>query len=228
MLFCSAPRRTDTVHRTNAPVVPSAPIEAPSAAITNPGLASSTTKPSHQVIALRSCRSSTTAVANAFSSPSELCDWTNLSGAPRFYQPRRTWSTKVWSDGQRRCEPVELGRGLDLFVQRDRRMRMSEKQWAGEPYFGLGYDWDPDWLLTDRQLELRELLIGRCEKEVRPHAKASDDRLEFPRRNLELLGEHGFLGLTVPEEYGGLREKPVGFSMGCGEIPGPGGGVGGV
>ena len=37
----------------------------------------------------------------------------------------------------------------------------------------------------------------------------------FPRRNLELLGEHGFLGLTVPEEYGGLGEDHVAYSMVC-------------
>ena len=50
---------------------------------------------------------------------------------------------------------------------------------------------------------------------MRANAKRSDDELLFPRRNLELLGEHGFLGLTVPEEYGGLGENHVGFSMVC-------------
>jgi alkylation response protein AidB-like acyl-CoA dehydrogenase len=92
---------------------------------------------------------------------------------------------------------------------------MSEKKWGGEPYFGLGYDWDPDWLLTDRQRELRELLIELCQKELRANAKTSDDNLEFPRRNLELLGEHGFLALTVPEEYGGLGENHVAYAMTC-------------
>ena len=38
MLFCSAPRQIEIVHRTKAPVVPRAPIEPPSAAIRNPGL----------------------------------------------------------------------------------------------------------------------------------------------------------------------------------------------
>ena len=75
---------------------------------------------------------------------------------------------------------------------------MAEKMWGGEPFFGLGYEWDPDWLLTDRQRELRDLLIELCEKEMRANAKISDDELKFPRRNLELLGEHGFLALTVP------------------------------
>ncbi|MCL2417943.1 MAG: acyl-CoA/acyl-ACP dehydrogenase [Conexibacteraceae bacterium] len=92
---------------------------------------------------------------------------------------------------------------------------MSEKMWNGEPFWGLGYEWDPDWVLTDRQRELRELLIELCEKEMRANAKVSDDNLEYPRRNLELLGEHGFLGLTVPTEYGGLGESHVAFHMTC-------------
>src|SRR5215472_7267553 len=87
--------------------------------------------------------------------------------------------------------------------------------WGSEPYWGLGYDWDPDWLLTDRQKELRSLLIELCEQEMRENAKRSDDELKFPRRNLELLGEHGFLALTVPEEYGGLGQDHVAYSMVC-------------
>src|SRR3989440_2572824 len=92
---------------------------------------------------------------------------------------------------------------------------MSEKTWGGEPFWGLGYDWDPDWVLTDRQKELRELLIELCEKEMRTNAKISDDELKFPRRNLELLGEHGFLGLTVPTEYGGLGQDHVAYAVTC-------------
>jgi alkylation response protein AidB-like acyl-CoA dehydrogenase len=90
---------------------------------------------------------------------------------------------------------------------------MSEKMWGSEPFWGLGYDWDPDWILTDRQKELRATLIELCEKEMRANAKRSDDDLLFPRRNLELLGEHGFLALCVPEEYGGLGENHVGYAM---------------
>ena len=92
---------------------------------------------------------------------------------------------------------------------------MSEKMWGSEPFWGLGYEWDPDWFLTDRQKELRATLIELCEKEMRANAKRSDDELLFPRRNLELLGEHGFLGLTVPEEYGGLGENHVAYAMTC-------------
>ncbi|MBA3333635.1 MAG: acyl-CoA dehydrogenase family protein, partial [Actinobacteria bacterium] len=92
---------------------------------------------------------------------------------------------------------------------------MSEKMWGSEPFWGLGYEWDPDWFYTDRQKELRSLLIELCEKELRANAKRSDDELLYPRRNLELLGEHGFLALTVPEEYGGLGENHVAYGMVC-------------
>src|SRR3979411_2098166 len=90
---------------------------------------------------------------------------------------------------------------------------MSEKTWGGEAFWGLGYEWDPEWVLNDRQRELRDLLIELCEKEMRTNAKVSDDELKFPRRNLELLGEHGFLALTVPTEYGGLGQDHVGYAM---------------
>ena len=92
---------------------------------------------------------------------------------------------------------------------------MTDKMWGSEPFWGLGYDWDPDWVYTEKQKELRATLIELCEKELRANAKRFDDELMFPRRNLELLGEHGFLGLTVPEEYGGLGENHVAYSMVC-------------
>ena len=67
----------------------------------------------------------------------------------------------------------------------------DEKMWGAEPFWGLGYEWDPDWVLTDRQKELRATLIQLCEQELRDNAKRSDDELLFPRRNLELLQEDG-------------------------------------
>ena len=92
---------------------------------------------------------------------------------------------------------------------------MAEKMWGTEPFWGMGYDWDPDWVLTERQKELRETLIGLCEKEMRANAKRSDDELLYPRRNFELLAENGFLSLIVPEEHGGLGENHVAFAMVC-------------
>ena len=43
----------------------------------------------------------------------------------------------------------------------------KEKMWGSEPYWGLGHDWNPDWMLTDRQKELRATLIELCQQEMR-------------------------------------------------------------
>ncbi len=92
---------------------------------------------------------------------------------------------------------------------------MAEKMWGDEEFWGLGYDWDPDWVLTEKQKDLRVKLIDLCENEMRANAKRSDDELLYPRRNFEILAENGFLSLTVPEEYGGMGESHVCFSMVC-------------
>jgi alkylation response protein AidB-like acyl-CoA dehydrogenase len=97
----------------------------------------------------------------------------------------------------------------------DEGEEIVEKTWGDEPFWGLGYEWDPDWFLTERQQELRAKLIDLCEKEMRANAKRSDDELLYPRRNFEILAENGFLALTVPEEYGGLGENHVAYSMVC-------------
>ncbi|MBO0873935.1 MAG: acyl-CoA/acyl-ACP dehydrogenase, partial [Pseudonocardia sp.] len=92
--------------------------------------------------------------------------------------------------------------------------RLSEPtRWRGEPFWGVASDWDPDWPLTERHRELRDTVIELCAREMRANAERSDDELRFPRRNLELLGEHGFLALTVPERYGGLGGDHLAFAL---------------
>jgi isovaleryl-CoA dehydrogenase len=55
---------------------------------------------------------------------------------------------------------------------------------------------------TDR--DLRDAIRRFVQKEVRPVAARMDREDWFPRDVFRALGEAGFLGLTVPEAYGGL------------------------
>src|SRR6202022_2846633 len=68
---------------------------------------------------------------------------------------------------------------------------------------------------ASRQRTAADLLIELSQQEMRRNAKVSAAELKFPRRNLELLLEHGFLALTVPAEYGGLGEDHVAYAMTC-------------
>ena len=70
-----------------------------------------------------------------------------------------------------------MGQGVDLAHV---EVCMTEKMWGSEPFWGLGYEWDPDWVYTDRQKELRAKLIELCETDLRSNAKRFDDELMFP------------------------------------------------
>lgn len=89
----------------------------------------------------------------------------------------------------------------------------GEKMWGGKPYFGLGYDFDPQWLFTPQQLEIQEKLIALCEKTLRPNAIVSDRERIFPRKNMEALASLGLLSLHVPKEYGGLGQNHLCVAM---------------
>ena len=87
------------------------------------------------------------------------------------------------------------------------------KKWGDEDFWGLGYEWDPQWLLTDKQKELQTKLIELARTTLRDNAVESDKKLLFPRKNFEALAKLGLLGLIVPKELGGMGENHVCAAM---------------
>ena len=85
---------------------------------------------------------------------------------------------------------------------------MSEtKRWGADEFWGLSFDWDPQWILTAEQRELQATLIDLCQTTMRENAVESDRGLVFPRKNFEALASLGLLGLIVPKELGGRGES---------------------
>jgi alkylation response protein AidB-like acyl-CoA dehydrogenase len=87
------------------------------------------------------------------------------------------------------------------------------KKWGDEDFWGLGYEWDPQWVLTDKQKELQTKLIELARTTLRDNAVESDKKLLFPRKNFEALAKLGLLGLIVPKELGGMGENHVCAAM---------------
>ena len=65
------------------------------------------------------------------------------------------------------------------------------KMWGSEEFWGLGYDYDPQWLLTPAQKEIQTKLIDLCRTTLRENAVESDRRLLFPRKNFEAMASLG-------------------------------------
>lgn len=50
------------------------------------------------------------------------------------------------------------------------------KKWGAGEYWGVSSDYDPDWLLTEKQKKLRDDLIELCRVKIRPFAVSNVDQ----------------------------------------------------
>jgi hypothetical protein len=59
---------------------------------------------------------------------------------------------------------------------------MRDKLWGSEPFWDLGNEWDPDWVLTDRPHEMRDArpTVDGRDEEGRPSAAASPRAVHDP------------------------------------------------
>ena len=57
--------------------------------------------------------------------------------------------------------------------------------------------------LTENQILIRNTIRDYAEKHIRPDIMKYDEAQEFPMQIMQQLGELGFMGILVPEEYGG-------------------------
>ena len=67
--------------------------------------------------------------------------------------------------------------------------------------------------LTDNQIIIRNTIREFAEKNIRPVIMDYDELQKFPMEIMKQLGELGFLGILVPEEYGGANLGYVEYAI---------------
>jgi len=72
--------------------------------------------------------------------------------------------------------------------------------------------------LTDEQKMVRETIRDFSESEIKPGVMERDEKAEFPTEIIKKLGELGFLGMQVPEQYGGTEMDTVSHVIALEEI----------
>jgi butyryl-CoA dehydrogenase len=73
-------------------------------------------------------------------------------------------------------------------------------------------------LLDDLQEQIRDAVRDFAINRLAPGAAARDRDSSFPREELKELGELGFLGMLVSEEYGGSQTGTVAYALALEEI----------
>lgn len=62
-----------------------------------------------------------------------------------------------------------------------------------------------DFALTEEQKAMQEMARSFAEKEIAPFADKWDEEHYYPREIIKKMGELGFFGTIIPEEYGGTN-----------------------
>ncbi|HLB00961.1 MAG TPA: acyl-CoA dehydrogenase [Bacteroidota bacterium] len=71
---------------------------------------------------------------------------------------------------------------------------------------------------TETQQMIRETARKFAEEELAPDSIERDEKEEFPHGGIKKLGELGFMGMMVPEEYGGAGLDMVSYILALEEI----------
>lgn len=75
-----------------------------------------------------------------------------------------------------------------------------------------------DFELTDAQRMFQETARQFADKEIVPIAEKVDELGQFPRETVQKLGELGFMGVAVPEAYGGAGADTVSYVVALEEV----------
>ena len=74
--------------------------------------------------------------------------------------------------------------------------------------------------LTEDQEMVRKVAHDFSEKEIEPVASENDRKHKFPAEIIDKLGELGFMGMVVPEQYGGSGSDYLSYIIAIEEISG--------
>ena len=75
-----------------------------------------------------------------------------------------------------------------------------------------------DFSFTEEQLMIQQAARDFAQREIAPVAAEFDASGKFPEATIRMAGELGFMGVEVPEEYGGAGLDAVGFALVMEEI----------
>jgi alkylation response protein AidB-like acyl-CoA dehydrogenase len=72
--------------------------------------------------------------------------------------------------------------------------------------------------LSDEHRMIRDMARDFAETEIAPIAAHYDETGEFPRETIAKMGAHGFMGIAVPEKYGGAGMDTMAYVLALEEI----------
>lgn len=73
-------------------------------------------------------------------------------------------------------------------------------------------------ILSEDQMMIRDMAADFAREQLRPHAEQWSRNHQFPRDAITQMGELGFMGMTIPEEWGGAGTDSLSYVLALEEI----------
>ena len=70
-----------------------------------------------------------------------------------------------------------------------------------------------DFQLTKQQKLAQKIAREFAQQELEPHAQERDETMEFPRDAIQKMAKIGFMGISIPKEYGGAAQDNVNYTL---------------
>ena len=75
-----------------------------------------------------------------------------------------------------------------------------------------------DFNLTEEQQLIQKTARDFSMDHLRPGVIERDEKAEFPKDQIKMMGELGFLGMMIPEKYGGAGMDTISYCLAMEEI----------
>ena len=75
-----------------------------------------------------------------------------------------------------------------------------------------------DFNLTEEQQLILKTAREFANDQLRPGVIDRDEKAEFPKEQIKMMGELGFMGMMIPEEYGGAGMDTISYCLAMEEI----------
>ncbi len=75
-----------------------------------------------------------------------------------------------------------------------------------------------DFFLNDDELMIQEVVRDFAQSELKPNAAKLDSEHKMDLGNLKKMADLGFMGMNIPENYGGAEVGVVPYSLGMIEV----------
>ena len=75
-----------------------------------------------------------------------------------------------------------------------------------------------DMQLTEEQQLIQDMAKSFAQEQIKPHASEWDQKCIFPKQALAQMGQWGFMGMLIPEEYGGSDTGTLAYVLALEEI----------